>query len=637
MEATIRHRLWIVALLICIACYWSGLAGPLVFDSKVALEKNPDFHFDPSRFNEWRIAVDSSAAGPTGRPVSMLSLALNYALLGSVEPFWFKFTNLILHCLIGTLIYMLLDRLRASSVDWRSTLGESPALPLFASAIWLLHPLQLSSVLYVVQRMEQLSAFFTVAGLLVWVSYRRHWLDRMPRSDEVSRCLAWLAACLAMAVMSKEDGVLLLPLLVLVELFFFRLVFGGQQQRWLLLGAYGGIALGLVLFILWTIWTPSWIAGLYSSREFTLGERLLTQLRVLWQYLGWILVPDIRAMALHHDALEVSTSLLQPGTTAVAAAAWLAVAASLALGWRRFPVFNFSMAWFLLAHLLESSLLPLEMSYEHRNYLPLLGPALWLAWMVLEALPRLVTRQRAVLALILLVVLGAQLLQRSVIWHDEERMSAYHLRHHPGSARSIYHYANTQLRRGESSSVQAQQQSYIGRARVYYEHILEIRPDDLAALVTLLYLDSRYFPKADAERWASELEVAALKPVLSFADRNALGLLQECMLTQLCTLSPERYRDLLARMAQAHPGDAMYPEMLAVYAGRADQDFVTAARFHEQTLMDSPGNLNAHQNLIALYQISGQRREAIELMQQMLVVDDGIPVIYRIGEMLELE
>ena len=220
--------LWIILLIVCLGVYWAGLGGPLLFDSKVALEKNPEFLFDPAEFNQWRVAVLSSASGPTGRPVSMLTLAINYALAGGVDPFWFKLGNLLLHCLIGSLIFLLLRRLQRSSAVWQRTLGASGAVPLLAAAIWLLHPLQLSSVLYTVQRMEQLSTLFILLGLLVWVSQRSRWLAQVPDAADLSRSLAGLLVCFTLAVLSKEDGILLLPLLVWVELAFYDFVFGGR-------------------------------------------------------------------------------------------------------------------------------------------------------------------------------------------------------------------------------------------------------------------------------------------------------------------------------------------------------------------------------------------------------------------------
>lgn len=622
-------------LIVCLGVYWAGLGGPLLFDSKVALEKNPEFHLDPAEFNQWRVAVLSSASGPTGRPVSMLSLAINHALAGGVDPFWFKLGNLLLHCLIGTLVYLLLRHIQRSSTVWQRAVGSSSAVPLVAAAIWLLHPLQLSSVLYTVQRMEQLSALFILLGLLVWVFHRGRWLERGPEAADLSRCLAGLLVCFALAVLSKEDGVLLLPLLLWVELVFYGFVFGGHQRRLLVLAVTAGGALSLLALSLAVLWPPDWLLEWYRVREFTVQERVLTQLRVLWAYLGLILIPDIRAYGLHHDALVASRTLLEPMTTLYAALAWLAVVGLAIAGWRRWPVFAFAAGWFLLAHALESSIVPLEMMYEHRNYLPLLGPALWVGWLLLEGLSRLQARQRAVLAGVLLVLLAGQTAQRAVIWAEEERMAAYHLRHHPDSPRSIYHYANTQLRLGEAAQDADVRKDHLVRARRYYEHILTVRPTDLAALVTLLYIDTRFFDTGRTAQWREALQRAVRKPVLSFADGNALGLLLRCKLTQTCDIPDEEFVQLMNTLIERYPNSTAYLDKLALFEGEGRRDYAAAIRLSEQALRVAPDDLSARLSLIAWYSFAGEQSNSVEMMRELLEKDGSIVTLQRVSRMLQ--
>ena len=176
-------------LLLCAALYWSGLSGALMFDSKQVLAANSALQLDPTEFIQWRNAVFSSKSGPSGRPLSMLSFAINTAGAGAVSPFSFKLTNLLIHCLTAVLAGVLLRRLLGSALSIGVSQRRADWVALTAAALWLLHPLHVSSVLYTVQRMEQLSALFTLVGLCVYVHYRPRWLQRRASALELSNCV----------------------------------------------------------------------------------------------------------------------------------------------------------------------------------------------------------------------------------------------------------------------------------------------------------------------------------------------------------------------------------------------------------------------------------------------------------------
>ena len=63
----------IILVLVCVAAYWSGLDSPFLFDSSPAISKNPALVFDAGNFMQWYNALFSSASGPTGRLLSIVS------------------------------------------------------------------------------------------------------------------------------------------------------------------------------------------------------------------------------------------------------------------------------------------------------------------------------------------------------------------------------------------------------------------------------------------------------------------------------------------------------------------------------------------------------------------------------------
>ena len=125
--------------------------------------------------------------------------------------------------------------------------------------------------------------------------------------------------------------------------------------------------------------TPEAISAGYAGREFSLEERLLTQGRLLWRYLAWILLPNITDMGFQHDDIPISTGLFQPLTTLLSLIAWVVLLALSFVLRRRYPLLLLYVLFFLVGHSMESTILPLEMVYEHRNYLPSMPVCLLLA------------------------------------------------------------------------------------------------------------------------------------------------------------------------------------------------------------------------------------------------------------------
>ena len=139
----------LLALLATVASYWTGLHGPFLFDDPGNLE--------PVRL--WLAGKLSLAEvilpQPSliySRPVSMASFVLT-ALISGDSGFGFKLGNLLVHLACGVLGYAVLRQ--ALRLDARLAQHASLLAALIA-AIWLLHPLHASTVLYAVQRMAQL-------------------------------------------------------------------------------------------------------------------------------------------------------------------------------------------------------------------------------------------------------------------------------------------------------------------------------------------------------------------------------------------------------------------------------------------------------------------------------------------------
>lgn len=387
--------------------YWPGLSGPLVLDDFVNLAPLSDLE---SGVTTWRDVVSNNRSGPLGRPVSLLSFAANQvAFSGSV--WWFKYVNLMLHLTGGLLVFWLSARL-LSVAGARNPWGPS----LIVAALWLFAPMHASTVLYVVQRMAQLAALFTLAGLLCYVIGR----TRIPRNPVLgslligSTFLVWTP----LAILSKESGALLPVLAFVVEITFFRFR-GSRHVRWGLKAAY--IAVMLVPLITGSIWLlfSGSVLSAYETRDFTLTQRLLTEARVLWSYIAALLVPTGTGLGLFHDDYPISQSLFSPITTSLAIIAWAAVVLGTYLlrnsDWR-IPMFG--LMFYLVGHSMEGTIIPLELYFEHRSYLPSFGIffSLVASARILQSQLQWNTASVATIAAIIVAAYAFALAQRVEAW-----------------------------------------------------------------------------------------------------------------------------------------------------------------------------------------------------------------------------
>lgn len=423
----------LASLLLTAGIYWPGLAGPLVFDDAQNLAPLNDWLQGRT---SWLAVVLGNNSGLFGRPVSMASFVLNVQLFGP-EVWAFKFVNLLIHLLCGALVFAFFTQLTKCDALARHQRPILKWLPWFGASLWLLHPLNASTVLYVIQRMAMLSTLFTLLVLLAYLR-GRSLLATQPRRALIYLLLGMPAFTL-LAILSKENGLLAPALCALLELFVFQPKPETRRawQAWafilLVLVLPCLIALGMTL-----AQAPIIVEG-YANRPFTLTERLLTEFRVLWDYLGALMIPGGARLGLYHDDYPVSTGLLSPAGTVLAMIAWFATVVMAWKARRDVPGFSLGVGFFLIGHTLESSVFPLLIYFEHRNYLPAIG-ALWaLLSLVAHAMQKLQSRMPrannliAVSACLLVAVLGVGTLARAYAWSDRDTLLHQSLIHHPDS------------------------------------------------------------------------------------------------------------------------------------------------------------------------------------------------------------
>ena len=592
-----------------VPAYWASLFGGFAFDDYSNVVDNPALRGGDGSLASVVASATSGMASPLGRPLSMLSFALNYQIFGE-SPFSFKVTNLAIHyansLLVGLVIWQMLRHAAFKK--------EEHCVPTLAAALalaWALHPLNAIPVLLVVQRMTSLAAFFMLTGFALYLYGRQTKTALGWCAIALSICVCWPAA-----IYSKETGLLFPVYIVLCE--------------WLLLGSFKtvprkAIYLGacftatVLLAVCWTKWEL--ITGGYRMRLFTLEDRLYTETRVLWFYVQQMLLPIPHAFGLYHDDIEVSRSVISPPQTLIAIASWLGV---IAMAYRqrvRWPLFAFAVFWFLASHLLESTILPLEIAHEHRNYLASLGLLVWIGSLVMPVRPDKRWRlPRMALALGFVLFCGFVTSLRSAQWSDDLTRKQVEVANHPQSARANYEFANAILR----ATFDAARGSPMAYELVHshMQRAAELDPGDKAALIGVLYLDcAAGKPKNTSATTANLLERLARTPVTP-SDRGLVqGLSGMLVERKLCMDDGEVTALISAGLSNPSLDGTVRGMLYTVamdYAKVRMHNLPLTLEYAQAAVASDPGNAAFRINLIHLNLQSGKvdiaRKEFVRLL-----------------------
>ena len=414
--------------------YIPGLKGPWLLDDEPNIFKNEQVQLSELTPGQLKIAATAPLASYSyARGLAYLSFALNYYFSGQeFSPYAFKLTNLIIHGINALLVYWIVFIICAAAQK-PSRLNPHLLAGLIALC-WACHPIQVSSVLYAVQRMTLVSGTSVLLGCLLFLRYRISpgYLTLDPR--RTAGLITALGLCMIIGFHFKETAVLLPVYLLALELIVrpFHPSNIKLDRLLIVLTVVTGItALGYLMM------TVGDIRSQYIYRNFTLEDRLLTQPRVLFWYLKLIWLPQLSDYSLFLDNYPLSHSLLQPATTLFSLLGWAALITVSLLSKMRWLLVA-CLVWYLGGHLMESTFLHLEIAFEHRNYLPALAPiALAIAgfsWLS-NAIPSrsLIRYLPLALPLVLLPLLTTV---RSTYWGDKVMFITQQVDNRPHSVRA---------------------------------------------------------------------------------------------------------------------------------------------------------------------------------------------------------
>ncbi len=529
-----RIFLLVVLLALSTLIYLPGIYGPFLFDDHTNILGNTFIKLESLDSRSIREAAFSLSAGPLDRPIAMASFALNYYFsegFSSSAPY--KLTNIVIHAINGLLIFwfvhLILQR-RTQIVAKRNLPNDKiQKTPLFLAAaislLWLVHPIQLTSVLYIVQRMTSLSALFTLIGLILYLKGRVQILNG--RTQGLWLILAGVFGCGTLGMLSKENAILLPIFIFVLEFLLFSRVepwsswkhLPPHTRQLIIVGGIAGIA-SLAAF------SVSYALPGYANRNFTMLERLMTEGRVLFFYLSLIFVPRINQFGLFHDDIPISTSLVDPFTTLLSLIG-IVTLISLAIYYRRkYVLLSLGILWFFTGHLLESTIFPLEIAHEHRNYLASLGVIFIIAEVTSSASIKFKQWQWWLILPVLSAVFASITFTRAIQWSNPSQHYIYEVIHHPDSPATQMGLAMVLMNYGKfSESLQP------------FHRAAELEPSEAGALINMMAMQASNKMKLDELDHREILRRLGMFPTSATTIQSLQNAIS-CILDKCTTLQP---------------------------------------------------------------------------------------------------
>ncbi|MBW2109288.1 MAG: tetratricopeptide repeat protein [Deltaproteobacteria bacterium] len=420
LQSLAKSRAWVILpfIVLAVLIYSNTLNAPLQFDDDTSILKNPYIRLTHLSLEDlWRTV--SGVKGFSKRPVAHLSFALNY-YFHRYRVAGYHGVNIAVHVLAGILLYgfikttLTLVRTSGNAAPvclqaWTTPSGSS-MIALLSALLWLVHPIQTQSVTYIVQRMNSMAAMFFILSMVLYIKGRL--------SNKPLRRAGWFSGCALsglLALGSKEIAATLPFFILLYEWFFFQHLTMGWLKRNV---AYMAGLSALLCLLLWIYLGGHPIRAVlsgYRYHEFTVIQRVLTEFRVIIHYISLLVYPHPSRLNFDYN-FSLSHGLMAPPTTALCMAGILG-ALAWAVGFaKRQPVVSFCVLWFFGNLVIESSVIGLEIIYEHRVYLP----SMLFFLPVLILIDRYCDKKWALFAVVgaVILVLGAWTYQRNAVWRD---------------------------------------------------------------------------------------------------------------------------------------------------------------------------------------------------------------------------
>ena len=346
--------------------YSNSFQGEWHFDDFYTIVENPNIRLQSVNWDD----LKKSFYGPTygtdsqriARPVAYASFALNY-LFGGTAVLGYHVVNLLIHFSASFFLFLLIRMTLLLPVLKEQYGSVAYPVALVSTFLWATSPLHVHAVTIIVQRMASLAGLGYVMSLYFYVR------ARTARTGRGAIAFFLLSGTGALVAFGTKENTAVLPIALLLYDFFFIQGISADSAKKTLKWAVLPLAVFVGLGLIYTDFSME--RAVYESgvRPFSPMERLLTQGRVLFLYVSLLLYPIPSRLTFLHE-IEISHTIFDPWTTFAAIVAIIFCLLFAALKARKYPLLSFAILFFILNHLVEGTLIPLELIFEHRNYIP---------------------------------------------------------------------------------------------------------------------------------------------------------------------------------------------------------------------------------------------------------------------------
>jgi tetratricopeptide (TPR) repeat protein len=611
----------LVILIAIIATYSHTLDVPFYLDDFSSIRENSIiYNWQGTFFEIWN--------NYKLRVVGYLSFALNYQV-HQFQVAGYHVINIFIHMLAGLAVFGLLRGLMQTPA-LQNKLSEQAKiwLPLIVALIFVLHPLQIQAVTYIVQRLASLAALFYIAAMACYIQARLN--------PQLFAKLIWILLCLllaALAFFTKQNTVTLPIALLLLELIFFP----GHIRRFILTIITSIIALFIIWYVVATVFNldPFSLKAIDQiTRETTQFSRLeyfATQMKVLWTYISLFLWP----ISSHIDYYYSISQGFFIGTEHYN---WIArimhsqefwglighliLLIIAAYNLRKRPLIAFGILFYYLAHGIESSFIPIkDVIFEHRTYLPNLGLAILFAYMLVVQIPQIINNRTVSLLIILivLIVMGTATWQRNQMWRDPVALWQHNVKQSPKKKRAWNILGKHLIQQGKLEARQGKlEQSKLS----FYNGI--------KALERSIYIRNNSESISLTPETALNL-IVAYKNLRQYD--NALMWINRS-LSQRHKLGRLNHAKFLVNKGNIYFELGRENHKKANHI-KAKQYYLNAKKAYEQALKIDKHNLKAQINLGNIFAVMGETQQAISIYEKILAIDPSNARVRKYLEMLK--
>jgi tetratricopeptide (TPR) repeat protein len=400
---------WIVPpsfFVICLLIYSNSFEVPFYLDDFRNISENISLRLKSLTISGIAEALTENPIKT--RAIAYLSFALNF-YFHQYNTFGYHIINTLIHALCGILLFYFI-KLTLMTPCLRYKYNNPIGLAFIAALLWMVHPIQTQAVTYIVQRMTSMSSMFFVLSMLCYIRARFS-VNHFKRNILFLCCfIAW-----TLALGSKEIAITLPFFLFLYEWYFFQ----DLDFLWLRRRIPYILLIFLIISFIAVLYLGSnplqTLFSGYARRNFTMPERLLTEFRVFFFYLGLLILPYPSRLSLEHH-FSISKSLVDPASTGISILAFIVILLVAVFIAKKKRLLSFCILWFVGNLILESSIIPLEIIFEHRLYLPSMLFFLFITAITFEHFQN--NRLVIGFALSLIVFLCFLTYQRNHIWKD---------------------------------------------------------------------------------------------------------------------------------------------------------------------------------------------------------------------------